>query len=266
MMDRKTLLEIDPFPFSEEVLDEYIAFEGPDDPTVRYLYLVMMCRYYEKMCREYDWQAETPTPREILSKKAMDDEMREDECCQLILDINYCLMGYIGKYFGWEVAELLIDAGFDTAYEEYKDGSISLDDFLKASGMERPAARSLFSAYAEILDEAEMMEGRCDIFVLGSRKLGRYLQFRDHHMEEVKNKYKAEDERIEELLQYLGHPLAVQAAEHYKRENGYFLAAFICGFNGAYEFDLYYLNPAWIIGSFVVFGLLSHAERLGELV
>ena len=74
--------------------------------------------------------------------------------------------------------------------------------------------------------------------------------------------FKEEDERIMYLLDWVGHPLYMQFdCNHMLGESAYY-AAFLCGYNGEFEIDMYYLSPEWVIGCFVVHELLLHAERL----
>ena len=81
-------------------------------------------------------------------------------------------------------------------------------------------------------------------------------------MEEIERVFKEEDERIMYLVDWVGHPLFMQFARNQKQEGNNFYAAFICGFNGEFEIDIYYLLPEWVIGCFVVYELLLHAEEL----
>ena len=263
MIDRKELLQIELSPFSEWVQCMYYAYEAPCIFSVRYLYMVMFCRYYEALSRKYHWNIEIETFRTILTAEMIRDE--HEGCCDSFFElynVGKSLLLEVGKRFGWTIADIFIDLDRNEVFDEWKNECISLTAFLDTYDQITTDEKRIFLAYKEVFDEIVGLEGECEVCVMENPKLGQYLAYRESHMEEIESMFKEEDERIIYLVDWVGHPLFMQFARNQKREGNNFYAAFICGFNGEFEIDIYYLLPEWVIGCFVIYELLLHAEQL----
>lgn len=263
MIDRKELLQIELSPFSQWVQQLYYAYEAPCIFSVRYLYMVMFCRYYEALNQKYQWDIEIETFRTVLTAKMIRDE--DDDGCDNFFQLYHVgkeLLLTVGKRFGWTIADIVIDLDRNQALEEWKNEDISLSGFLDTYDQISADEKRIFLAYEEIFDEITVMEGECEICVMENQKLGQYLTYRETHMEEIERAFKAEDERIMEVIDWICHPLFIQFDRNQKQKGNNYYAAFTCGFNGEFEIDMYYLSPEWVIGCFIVYELLLHAEQI----
>lgn len=262
MIDRKELLQIELSPFSEWVQHLYYAYEAPCIFSVRYLYMVMFCRYYEALSQKYQWGIEIETFRTVLTSRMIKDEDNGCDNFFYLYNVGRNLLFTVGRRFGWTIADVFIELDHNQALDDWKSDSISLAAFLDTYDQLTPDEKRIFLAYEGIFDEIVDMQGECEVCVMENPKLGQYLAYRESHMEEIEREFKAEDERIMYLVDWIGHPLFMQFTRNQKQEGDNYYAAFTCGFNGEYEMDMYYLSPEWIIGSFVVYELLLHAEQL----
>lgn len=261
MIDRKELLQINFSPFSEWVQQWYYAYEVPCHFTMRYSLMVMFCRYYDALNKKYHWDIEIETFREILTpEKILDDEDCDDFFN--IYNVGKELLLKVGKRFGWNIADIYIDTERNPAFDEFHDGKMDLRTFLDIYDQLDPEEKRIFMSYENIFGETRGLEGECEVCVLEHPKLGKYLEFRKSNMKQIRKKFKEEDERIMSLLDWISHPLFLQFDRNEKQEGDCYYAAFVCGFNGEFETDIYYLTSEWIIGSFVVYELLLHAEQI----
>ncbi len=263
MIDRKELLRINLSPFSEWVQHLYYAYEAPCFFAVRYLYMVMFCRYYEALNQKYQWNVEIQTFRTVLTAKMIRDE-DDDDCDNFfeLYNVGKNLLKTVGERFGWKIANIIVDLDRNSVFDEWKSENISLPAFLDVYDQISADEKRIFLVYEEIFDDIKALEGECEVCVMENRKLGQYLIYRESHMEEIERLFKKEDERIMYLLEWIGHPLFIQFDRNQKQEGDNYYVAFTCGFNGEFEIDMYYLSPEWVIGCFVIHELLLHAERL----
>lgn len=260
MIDRKELLQIRTSPLDEWIENIYFAYRTICHLSIRYLYMVMLWRYYEMLSQKYDWNIEVETCSIVLTADMIREDTLQDEFYYLC-NANRQLLLSVAERFGWETAIASIDPEEET-YEEYKEGRDSLETFLSTYDELTENEKRIFLSYSDIFQGMDYLEGACEIWVLEHPKLGRYLKFRDENMAQVEQLFKEEDKKIMELVKWLGHPLFLQFDENYKREGDRFLAAFICGYGWDGEVELYYLTPEWVISSFVVYELLLHAEQI----
>ncbi len=260
MIDKKELLGIRISPFDKKAENLYIGYYTMSSYTVQYLYKVMLWRYYEKLSQKYNWGIEVEADSvDFMNHIILEDTYGDD--FYTLVEANYRLLLSIVNRFGWEISVVEVDPD-DLSFEKYGRQEIDLEAFLNSYKALPENERGLLLSYHEIFRDISVMDSISNIWVLHHPKLGRYLKFRDENKEHVKDIFDEEDKKIMELVVYLGHPLFLQFDENYKREGDRFLAAFVCGYGMDGEIDLNYLAPQWVIGSFITYELLLHAERI----
>ncbi len=260
MIDKKELLGIRISPFDKKAENLYFGYYTMTTYTIQYLYKVMLWRYYEKMSQKYNWGIEVEADSvDFMNHTIMEDIYGDD--FYTLVEANYQLLLSIVNRFGWEISVAEVDPD-DSLFEKYVKQEIDLEAFLNSDKALLENERELLLSYHEIFQDISVMDSISNIWVLRHPKLGRYLKFREENKDHVKELFEEEDKKIMELVDYLGHPLFLQFDENYKREGDRFLAAFVCGFGMDGEIDFNYLTPQWVIGSFITYELLLHAERI----
>lgn len=260
MIDRKELLQVRISPFDSWTESLYFSYDMISKYTIRHLLRVMLWRYYEKLSQKYDWGIEMETCSAALTATTIWEDEQEEELCYLP-EANAQLMQSVADRFGWKTSVVLVEYE-DEAYLRYQDGRDSLKTFLNTYVRMDEDEKQLFLSFESIFQSMFFLEDNIEIRVLKHSKLGNYLKFRTKNMSQVNTFFQEEDQKIMELLEYLGHPLFIQFNRNWKQEGDEFLAAFICGYTDEMDIDLSYLTPEWVIGSFVVYELLLHAEQI----
>lgn len=260
MIDRKELLNIRISPFDEETECLYFGYNTIDHFTIRYLYKVMFWRYYEKLSQKYDWGITVETCSVVLTDNIISEDAYQDDF-YILVNENYQLLLSVANRFGWEISVIEVDPDAPS-FEEYGNGKTSLETFLNFFKEMPENEKCFFLSCSNVFKDTGVMDGPGEIWVLNHPKLGQYLKFRNENMDRVKELFEEEDKKIMELVGWLGHPLFLQFSENYKQEEDRFLAAFACGYGMGGEVELYYLTPQWVIGSFVTYELLLHAEQI----
>ena len=260
MIDKTELLNVGISPFEDSTENLYYGYNRIRCFTIQYLYKVMLWRYYEKLSKKYDWGIEIESCSVILESNTISEDAYIDDFYTLV-NANFKLLLSIVKRFGWEMTVVEVDPD-DPSFKEYSNKEGDLKAFLNTYKEMPENEKELLLSYQEIFQDIGVMDETSDVWVLYLPKLGRYLKFRNENMERVKELFQEEDKRIMELVDYLGHPLFYQFEKNYKQEEDRFLVAFICGYGMGGEIDLHYLTPQWVIGSFVTYELLLHAEQI----
>lgn len=260
MTDKKELLNVRLSPFDEETECLYFGYNAINHYTIRYLYNVMLWRYYERLSQKYDWGIEVETCNADLTNAIILEDAYYDDFYTLV-EANYRLLSSIANRFGWELYAVEVDPD-NPLCEKYSKGEISLETLLNTFEEMCENDKKVFLSCEDAFQDIGVMDGPGEIWVISHPKLGRYLQFRKENMVRIKELFEEEDKKIMELVDWLRHPLFLQFGKHYKWEEGRFLAAFACGYGMGGEIDFYYLTPQWLIGSFVTYELLLHAEQI----
>lgn len=260
MTDKKEFLNVRISPLDEKTEYLYYGYNAINYFTIRYLYKVMLWRYYEKLSQRYDWGIEVETCSADLTNDTILEDAYDDDFYTLA-DANYRLLSSVAERFGWELCTVEVDPD-DPLYEKYSKKETSFEEFLNTFEEMPENDKRIFLSCKDVFEDIGIMESPGEIWVFIHPKLGQYLKFRDENMALVKELFEEEDKKIMELMGWLRHPLFLQFSEHYKREGDKFLVTFACGYGMDRDIDLHYLSPQWVIGSFVTYELLLHADQI----
>lgn len=259
MHTRDEILKIDYAPFSEEILLNCIGvpFARADDME-QYVYTMITYQYYQVFKAQYGYDlpplnlSKWPYKRVLLYRDYIGDILYSE-----VLQENYSIMYHVLNICNWSYFELELNPEVITEYE-------SPEQYLGKSDLSKEKLERL-ELFEDVLEEAfELASEDCaTLTIMYSRKIGRYLKFREENMSSIRSDFLKEDERIMELLEfYIGHPLTAQFSRASLRHEDEYLVAFNVGFNGYYSFDLIGLYPTWVLSNYIVDELIDHAENI----
>ena len=262
MISREELLAVEISPLNERLWMSCYDYPMSVSVIRRYVYMLLTFQYYDLLNKRYQWEIIISIPKIDITEILCDDLLDvEFEYYYDMTNMNYELMLQIINRFGWKIARAELEVDWDEEYTKLKNSAITLDTYLLGKELSAEE-RCMLLQCEDIFNDADGMLDTVEVFMLMHEGFGRYLDFRNAHEAEIRAKFNAEDRRLMEIKDWIQHPLAIQHALRCGAENGRFWAAFLCGCDGEIEFDIRDLTPEWVIGSFVMQELVSHAEQI----
>lgn len=256
LLDRKTLNSITLFP-----LDENVVSSIADDGEVigcRYLMYQCVCRYINEFFLKYGYPQSCGVDNLFLTKKDITAIEGVDIFLEEIEHTGIDWLYDLASYCGWDYIMLtnadLEEEGFSSMETELLVNQIrqnnSLEDYAKA----------FLEKMVSLLEEALTYDAQ-DVHILHIRGIKKYLGYREAHPEQIVQKFKKEDKKIQGILENINHIFVGNTGTDCCCDDSeVFLLGWLTGGDGYYYHSIGYLNPNWLLHMYVLHDLIEHAQ------